>query len=149
LWERRKLSSMTLLSLILNSLGGSEFSLAGVSSHMKTIDLEWLILHCGGTLTKYVTEATDFVIKGSRVGDTNARAFGRRGKPSVVQERQGEGGHDSEHFGVFPAGESYMKFHIICLVLLLYFSCFDYFYSLIKSIQTFLSPIWLMDGMRI
>ena len=53
-----------------HSLAGSEFALIGVSSHMKTIDLEWLILHCGGTLTKNVSDTTSFVIKGSRVGDT-------------------------------------------------------------------------------
>jgi hypothetical protein len=51
-----------------HSLGGCEFALIGVSSHMKTMDLEWLILHCGGTLAKVVSDTTDFVIKGSRVG---------------------------------------------------------------------------------
>jgi hypothetical protein len=68
--EKKALFNDSALAHIEHSLGGSEFALAGVSSHMKTTDLEWLILHCGGTLTKYVTEATDFVIKGSRIGDT-------------------------------------------------------------------------------
>lgn len=58
------------ISHIEHSLSGKEFSLIGVSSHIKTHDLEWLILHCGGTITKRVTDNTDFAIVGSRVGDT-------------------------------------------------------------------------------
>lgn len=53
-----------------HSLTGHEFCLAGVSSHIKTHDLEWFILHCGGTLSKVVTDNTHFLIRGSHVGDT-------------------------------------------------------------------------------
>jgi NAD-dependent DNA ligase len=58
------------LAHIEHSFSGTSFALAGVSSHMKTKDLEWFILHCGGTLAKNVTKDTDFLIKGSIVGDT-------------------------------------------------------------------------------
>ena len=68
--KNKALFNDSAIAHIEHSLGGMEFALIGVSSHMKTADLEWLILHCGGTLTKQVTERTNFVIKGSRVGDT-------------------------------------------------------------------------------
>ena len=58
------------LAHVEHSLGGSEFALVGVSTHMNTADLEWLILLAGGSLTKHITENTDYVIKGSQVGDT-------------------------------------------------------------------------------
>lgn len=67
--DNKALFNDSALSHIEHSLDGYEFALIGVSSHMKTVDLEWLILFAGGSLTKTLNNWTNYVIKGSRVGD--------------------------------------------------------------------------------
>jgi NAD-dependent DNA ligase len=68
--DNKALFNDSALAHIEHSFSGTSFALAGVSSHMATKDLEWLILHCGGTLASHVTKDTDFLVVGTKVGDT-------------------------------------------------------------------------------
>jgi hypothetical protein len=95
--EKKALFNDSALAHIEHSLSGSEFALAGVSS--PGVD--------DSPLRRNFDQKCDcgnICHQGQPCWRHDARAFGRRGKPSVVQGRRGEGGHDSEHFGVLPAG---------------------------------------------